>query len=366
MWGTSLSRAIPAGVALLLAGGCIPADSQPQRTPPPAPTRTAVPRLPTNLLGLIESEPVWTAQQVPANARVVSAGSYVVQPGDTLRGIGNRTGVGSEMLAKVNHLAPPYGVKAGQVLSVPGGRYHAVAAGETGIAIAAAYGVKWSDIVALNDLAEPYLLRSGRRLLLPAGARMPGTTPAHQPSRPPSPRPGRAAFLDIDIDDVVTGSQPAVDPDARIAAPVKVARPLSTAMPIAEPGSFSGRFNWPIDGALLSRFGPGVSGVVNEGIDIRATKGTPIKAAADGVVAYAGDEIGVYGGLILIVHGSGWVTAYGHADRVDVVRGQKITRGQVIGLSGDSGRHVDQPKLHFEIRRNRQPVNPLQYLPAKG
>jgi len=367
MWGHErifLGLILTSGMLLT---GCIPADGQDRAQAGIRAPRA--PQLPTDLVGMVENEPVWTAQQVVADAKPVESTTYIVQPGDTLRGVGNRTGAGSEMLAKANNLTPPYVIRPGQRLIVPGGQYHVVAPGETGIAIAAAYNTRWSEVVAINGLAEPFILRTGQRLLLPGGAN--AIAPATRSSRnagtrTAASRAGRAALLDIDIDDVVTGGQPAVDPDARIAAATTVAKPLPTNMPIKEPGAFAGRFAWPIEGTLLSRFGPGASGIVNEGVDIRAAKGTPIMAAADGVVAYAGDEIGVYGGLVLIVHGSGWVTAYGHADRVDVVRGQKVKAGQIIALSGDSGRHVERPQLHFEIRRNRQPVNPLTYLPPRS
>ncbi|MEP3725612.1 MAG: M23 family metallopeptidase, partial [Parasphingorhabdus sp.] len=106
-------------------------------------------------------------------------------------------------------------------------------------------------------------------------------------------------------------------------------------------------------------------GKVNDGLNIGVPKGTPIRASADGVIAYSGDEIGVFGGLILINHGSGWVTAYGHADTLNVTRGQKVKVGQVIGLAGDSG-YVQEPQLHFEIRKNRKPVNPKIHLPKRS
>lgn len=117
-------------------------------------------------------------------------------------------------------------------------------------------------------------------------------------------------------------------------------------------------FGWPVQGIILSRFGPGESGARNNGIDISAPAGTPIHAAADGIVAYAGDKVAVFGGLVLLNHGSSWVSAYGHAARVDVVRGQKMTKGQV----GDTG-YASKPKLHFELRRDRVPVNPISQLP---
>ena len=130
-----------------------------------------------------------------ANAQTVATSTYVVQPGDTLRGIGNRTGAGSEAIARANGLTPPFAIRIGQKLTIPGGRYHLVAEGETGIAIASAYGVAWSRIVAANGLTEPFMLRRGQRLLLP------GEAPATAPSLEQ-----RAAAFHIDIDDVLTGA----------------------------------------------------------------------------------------------------------------------------------------------------------------
>lgn len=337
---------LPLGPLMLSA--CIPGESeraQPQPTPPPRLDADA------SAVDLAEPEPVWTAQQVVPNARPVTASSYIVQPGDTLRGIGNRTGAGSEAIARANGLPPPFTIRAGQRLSIPGGRYHLVAEGETGIAIASTYGVAWSRIVAANGLAEPFVLRRGQRLLLPDDT----------PARPPSIEQRAAAFR-IDIDDVLTGGQPAAADNAPAPTASSPRRPLPTNVPIAPPGRFAGSFAWPARGTILSRFGPGESGARNNGIDIAVPIGTPIQAAADGVVAYAGDKVAVFGGLVLLNHGVGWVSAYGHASRVDVVRGQKVAKGQVIGLTGDTG-YASKPKLHFELRKDRAPVNPLGQLP---
>lgn len=298
-----------------------------------------------------ETEPVWTAQQVVPDAHAVSGTTHIVQPGDTLGGIANRTGAGTGAIARANNLAPPYMIRAGQKLTIPAGRYHRVAEGETGIAIAAAYGVQWRRVVEINGLEEPYMLRRDQRLLLPEEALR----------RPPTMEERAAAFR-IDIDDVLTGGQPAAAENAPVAIASAQPRPLPSNVPIATPGGFSGGFAWPAHGAIVSRFGPGESGARNNGIDIAVPPGTAIRAAADGVVAYAGDQVAVFGGLVLVTHGGGWVSAYGHASRVDVVRGQKVTQGQVIALSGDSG-YASQPKLHFELRRNRVPVNPIGQLP---
>lgn len=297
---------------------------------------------------------MWEARQVSPDARVVAEATYIVQPGDTLRSVGNRTGAGSEMLAMANRLAAPYVIQPGQKLRVPGGRYHLVGEGETGIAIARAYGIPWREIVERNGLEDPFILRRGQRLQLPP-----------QPATRAQTLEERAAAFRIDIDDILTGGQPALKEGEKTAIASPAPKPLPTNAAISEPKAFSGSFTWPLTGQIIAPFGPIGSGLRNDGLDIGVPKGTPIKAAADGVIAYAGDEIKLFGGLVLINHGSGWVTAYGHADSLNVVRGQKVTKGQVIGLSGASG-FAAQPKLHFEIRKDRKPVNPLPHLPKSS
>ncbi|WP_417622931.1 peptidoglycan DD-metalloendopeptidase family protein [Parasphingorhabdus sp.] len=325
----------------------IPPPAQPRLQADPAVFGTAPEQAPPS---------TWQSSPVTANAQIVEAGTYVVQPGDTLRGVANKTGAGSQIIAVTNALEEPYVIHPGQRLKITGGRYHAVSSGETGIAIARAYGAPWREVVALNGLEEPYILRVGQKLLLPA------TTPG-DPARLSIEQ--RAAAFDLDIDDIVTGSQPAVANGATVSEPSEWRKTIAPNATIVAPASFSGRFLWPVNGTILSGFGSKGGGKVNDGVNIGVPAGTPIRASADGVVAYSGDEIGVFGGLILITHGSGWVTAYGHADKLSVTRGQKVKAGEVIGLAGDSG-YVREPQLHFEIRKNRTPVDPSNHLPKRG
>jgi murein DD-endopeptidase MepM/ murein hydrolase activator NlpD len=299
----------------------------------------------------------WQARGVIPNAATVQGGTYVVQPGDTLRGIANKTGAGSQVIAATNGLVDPYVIRPGQQLQITGGRYHKVNSGETGIAIARAYGTPWNEIVALNDLEEPYILRLNQKLLLPA------TTPSDPANMSIEQR---AAAFNLDIDDIVTGSQPALAEGAAAVEPSDWRKTVTPNATIATPGGgFAGQFIWPVNGKLLAGFGAMGDGKVNDGLNIAVPSGTPIRASADGVVAYSGDEIGVFGGLILIKHGSGWVTAYGHADKLNVARGQKVVAGEIIGLAGDSG-YVQEPQLHFEIRKDRKPVNPISHLPKRS
>jgi murein DD-endopeptidase MepM/ murein hydrolase activator NlpD len=321
-------RIIIAG-ALLLAG-CVPVGVS--RLPEPAPKRSNDPHIEPLMDGLIDETPIWEARPVTANAATISQTLYAVKPGDGLRAIGEATGAGSETIARVNNLTPPYVLKPGQVLRIPAGRYHRVGTGETGIAIAHAYGIPWSVIITANALAEPFVLRVGQRLLLPGT-----TTPSSEV---------RAAAFKVDIDDIATGGTPA--------------RTMNGPFPQPSPSGFTGRFNWPLTGTVTERFGPAGEGRVNRGIEIAAPSGSEIRAAADGTVAFVGNGGSAgYGGLILVRHGDGWISAYGRAAQANVARGQTVKAGQTIGSIGD------EAKLHFELRQNRTAVDPVKQLPSR-
>ena len=207
----------------------------------------------------------------------------------------------------------------------------------------------------MNLLEEPYILREGQRLLLPSNREV-ATMSLEE----------RAQAFRLDIDDLITGSEPALATNAAPAPPTPApSATVSPTVPVAEPSRFAGRFDWPLTGTILRRFGNLGSGRQNDGINIAAASGAPILASADGVVAYVGTDVAVYGGLILIRHGDGWITAYGHAQDLLVTRGQAVMRGQVIGHAGATG-YADEPQLHFEIRQNRKPVNPIDLLPKRG
>ena len=287
-----------------------------------------------------------------ADARLVEEQNYLVRSGDSLRAIAERVGAGSEAIARANSLAAPFVIYAGQRLRIPGGRYHLVRSGQTGIAIARAYGVEWSNIVAANDLSEPYILRTGQRILIPGDAR-------------PRSAAERAAAFRLEIDDIITGGEPAIaenqTPARAVATPRRV---LPATAAVAAPTTSPGRFMWPVDGRIVSRFGAGASGERNNGIKIAVPIETPVKAAADGTVAYVGDGIAALGGLVIVRHGENWTSVYGHASRLLVQRGQAVKKGQTIALSGDTG-FADRPELHFELRKGRAPVDPATQLPKR-
>lgn len=130
------------------------------------------------------------------------------------------------------------------------------------------------------------------------------------------------------------------------------------------PVSDQAEFVWPVHGRVISEFGIGAGGERNDGINIAAGEGTKIRAAADGIVSYTGDDLKSYGNLALIRHGDGYVTAYAHAKSFVVSKGDHVARGQVIGYVGETG-DASSPQLHFELRRGargEQPINPRPML----
>lgn len=346
----SYLRTSAAIMLLPLVAACLPHEVR--RTPDSWVDQSDPTRAPSQedeVSALPAPPPAWEMRSVTADARDIAGSTYIVEPGDTLRGIAGKTGAGSEAIARANGLAPPFTIRAGQRLAIPGGRYHLVRAGETGIAIARAYSIDWSRIVTANALAEPYILRSGQRILIPGA------------DRPPT-REERAAAFRIDVDDIVTGSQPAIPERARPARPTaSSARVLPATAAVAPPAALKGGFQWPARGQIVRRFGPVASGERSDGLKIAVPLDTPILAAADGTVAYVGSDIPMLGGLVILQHGGGWTTVYGHAGQLIVQRGQSVKRGQMIALSGDSG--TNRAQLHFEMRQGRTPVDPIPRLP---
>ncbi len=121
------------------------------------------------------------------------------------------------------------------------------------------------------------------------------------------------------------------------------------------------KFSWPVRGKILSQYGAKKGGLFNDGINISANLGTAVKAAENGVVAYAGNEVKGMGNLVIIQHSDGWMTVYAHLDSMSVRRGTKVVVGQQIGKIGKTGK-VDTPQLHFEIRKGTKAYNPITYL----
>jgi len=231
-------------------------------------------------------------------------------------------------------------------LTAPAGS-HVVAPGETLNSIARLYNKPVMVIAKANNIAPDTRVRVGDHIVIPEMHEAPHLVSAAPRAELPAVQP--------------TGSVP-MDSAARIAEPV--APPAGAAndpVKTAEPAGGLPSFRWPVRGRVIAAFGPKPNGLQNDGINLAVPEGTPIKAAEDGVVAYAGNELKGYGNLVLVRHANGFVTAYAHASDILVKRGETVKRGEVIAHSGQTG-NVTSPQLHFEIRKGATPVDPAQYL----
>ena len=250
---------------------------------------------------------------------------------------------------------------------------HVVASGETIYSLARHYRLTPMAIAKANNVGLDHHVRVGDRVVIPGqGGAAPHTAarPA-QPVAAPALPAQRAAAPKHEI--VAAAKPPAAAPAApqhtALAAPpptVNVVTPAADPIPDEKPtggatASSAASFRWPVRGRVIAGFGPKTNGQQNDGINVSVPEGTPIKAAEDGVVAYAGNELKGYGNLVLVRHANGFVTAYAHASELSVKKGETVKRGQVIGKAGATG-NVTGPQLHFEVRKGATPVDPMQYL----
>lgn len=251
---------------------------------------------------------------------------------------------------------------APQVAATSGGA-HVVAPGETLSSIARNYGVTRGALAAANGIDINTQVRTGQKLVMPvAGApATPAPVVAAAP-KPAAPAVVAAAPAAAPKPAPVVATAPATPAPANAPKPQTIAAVKASETPDEIREAAAGpQFRWPVRGRIISGYGPKPGGQQNEGINISVPEGTAVKAAEDGVVAYAGSELKGYGNLVLIKHADGWVTAYANNSALDVKKGDTVKRGQVIAKAGQTG-NVTSPQLHFEIRKGSQPVDPSQYL----
>jgi murein DD-endopeptidase MepM/ murein hydrolase activator NlpD len=231
-----------------------------------------------------------------------------------------------------------------------------VAPGETLHSIARLYSKPVMVLAKANNIPPDTMVRVGERIVIPDV--QPSQAQANL-SPPRTQAPAAVPAVPAHGPDFASAESPH---SARVASPEPApASDQTSAVKTAEPAGALPSFRWPARGRVIAGFGPSPNGLQNDGINVAVPEGTPVKAAEDGVVAYAGNELKGYGNLVLVRHSNGFVTAYAHTSEIMVKRGDAVKRGQVIAKSGQSG-NVTSPQLHFEIRKGSTPVDPSQYL----
>jgi murein DD-endopeptidase MepM/ murein hydrolase activator NlpD len=351
---------------------------QPPPPPPPAPAVSEVTgTVPTPAGGHWDWQggtPVVVAQgetiaviahrhNVPVQAIMHANGlnSTSIQPGQRLvipRFIAN---AGS---AKLAHAALPRHPAGAAAAAAPSGpSEHVIASGETLSSIAHKHRIPLRELTAANAITPETPLKVGMKLTIPAKA-APATKVASLGSSAAAPVPAPAK--------PVQGAPAHTAPTLQSVKPGEPAANIHVASPAADtptedsgPAAAAGMptFRWPLRGRVVTNFGAKTAGGSNDGIDLAVPEGTAVRAADDGVVAYAGNELKGYGNLVLVRHANGFVTAYANASEITVKRNDQVHRGQVIAKSGQTGT-APTPQLHFEIRKNSAPVDPMQYLPS--
>jgi murein DD-endopeptidase MepM/ murein hydrolase activator NlpD len=287
---------------------------------------------------------------------------------ETIDTIARKHGVPAQALMQTNGINDPGAIRPGQRLVIPryvydapqparaaaaapvprstAGSVHVVGPGETLFGIARRTGVSVSEIARTNSIDPHTHLKIGDRLTIPGGGRVAARqAPVPRIAQPATVATGKVASAPVHNARVAKAE---VDETESVPAKAEAAGTLPS-------------FRWPVKGRIIAGFGPRPNGTQNDGINLAVPEGTPVKAAEDGVVAYAGNELKGYGNLVLVRHAGGYVSAYANASNLTVKRGDTVKRGQVIAHAGQTG-NVTSPQLHFEIRKGSTPVDPTKYL----
>jgi murein DD-endopeptidase MepM/ murein hydrolase activator NlpD len=373
-------------------------------SPPPASRPTETPRATTpasTSSSPFGSSGSTTTTSLSVTGSVVSVTGprqvYTVKSGDTLTSIAKRFDMSVKEVADDNDLDTAKALRLGAKIKGPAttSKAYVAGSGDTLTAIAKRFNVSVKELAAENDLKTSAAVKKGQKIRLPDGYKDRGpikttTTTPNAPSRTyaeaPTPAPSQPAAVtpSAPIPYKPSNSQPASPPPSSYPRPtgpvaaLPTTPPASTARPIIESSaapteaeiiaSGRGKFGWPLRGEIISDFGVKGTGQRNDGLNIRAAAGTPVVAAADGEIAYAGNQVPTFGNLVLVKHADGWVTAYAHLGSTSVKMRQTVSKGDQLGTVGATG-GVNEPQLHFEMRfaptvkDKARPVDPGLVLP---
>ncbi len=321
-----------------------------------------------------------TPEMVRAQLREVT-----IEQGDTLYSVSRKYSVPVNDLAVMNKISAPFTLSVGQKIKVPD---VSSVAKSSGVRVATTpKSVDVKKPAGVQKVAEKPAAKTEAK---PVEAKKVATTPVKKADAPKASMPkvdakpkatksgdatkkttdakktevknqARKADVKKADDKKVANKKP--DANVKKSDTKKVAQKTETKKRATKQlaARSSSKFSWPVRGKILSGYGSKTNGLFNDGINIKASRGAPVLAAENGFVAYAGNEVKGMGNLVIIQHADGWMTVYAHMDSMNVRRGSTVLVGQKIGTVGTSGK-VDQPQLHFEIRKGTRAYNPISYL----
>lgn len=249
----------------------------------------------------------------------ISNNIYKVQGGDNLYSISKKKKVSLKKLIEINKIAYPYKIYKNQIIFIPQKERHIVIKGETLYSISRKYNVNQYSLSKINNIAENNIIFIGQKLIIPY----------------------KVYKSEKVLKKKIINKQKVLKKEELIKS-----KP---------------NFIWPVRGEVILKFGRIRPGLHNDGINIKTYLNKDVVAAESGLVIYTGNEIPGYGNLVLIKHSQNWITAYSHLDKINLNRGSNVKKGQKIGTVGLSG-NVNNPQLHFEIRKGNKAFNPENFL----
>ena len=363
--GRAFPRLALAGLGLLFLSGCssdvtrFSQSDSPFSNPFASNTTTAAPTHGVTTSPVAQAAPGSAATQTASLGKPQAVGGsaagwtaaggspIVVANGETLDTISGRYGVPASALLAANGLSSASEVKGGTRLVVP--VYHA-----DGRAVASTEKEKAAKKHE-SEVADAEPTKSSKKAKDKATAK--ADKAAKDAEKSASRDAKGAKVAEVEPSKSSETKKPAIDkmPTGNLESGGSQKAPLTGAQ--ADAAGTEPEFRWPARGRIIQGFKAGG----NDGINISVPAGTSVRAAESGTVVYSGDGLKGYGNLVLIKHPNGFVTAYGNNGELDVKRGDKVARGQVIAKSGDTG-NVNSPQLHFELRKGSTPVDPTSYL----
>lgn len=254
--------------------------------------------------------------QIPLN------GMILVNKDDTIYGIANKYKVVPKDIIDDNNLVEPYNLKENQILFLRNKNLYVIRFGDNLEKISLKFAVNKSDIIRINKLSKPYQLKVGNKILIPQTKDF--------------------SVVDLIIDQKIYKSEPKISNKNRIINAKSLNSP---------------NFIWPSKGQIIKNFGVFGKGQHYDGVDIKASNNSPIYSIYEGTIAFTGSEIKKFGNLILIKHKNGWLSAYSNVGKFNVKQGSSIKKGELIAYSSN-----DLDYYHFQLRHNRNPVNPIEFL----